>query len=100
VVVGSIPRFVVKILGATRLSTLAKPSSGVQSIIVDEMFYWLMNRALCFQIFDASFLHLLPHRFGVVVRTKHEGWKHIKVDQNRQIEVLFESSFLVYLKLA
>jgi hypothetical protein len=31
---------------------------------------------------------------------KHTGWKHIKVDQNRQIKVFFESPFLMYLKLA
>jgi hypothetical protein len=73
VVVGSIPRFVVQILGATMFSTLAKPSSGVQLIIVDKMFYWLMNRALCLQFCDASSSHLLPHQFGVVVRIEHEG---------------------------
>jgi len=73
VVVGSIPRFVVQIFGVTMFSTLAKPSSGVQSIIVDEMFYWLINRALCFQFCDASSSHLLPHQFDVVVRIEHEG---------------------------
>jgi hypothetical protein len=100
VVVGSIPRFVAQILGATTFSTLAKPSSGVQLITVDEMFYWLMNRALCLQFCDASSSHLLPHQFSVVVKTQHEGWKHIKVDQNQQIKVPFESPFLMYLKLA
>jgi hypothetical protein len=73
VVVGSIPRFVARILGVTRLSTLAKPLGGIGSIIVDKMFYWLLNRALCFQFCDASSSHLLPHEFSVVIRTKREG---------------------------
>jgi len=73
VVVGSIPRSITWILGATRLLTLAKPLGGVQSIIIDEMFYLLMNRASCLQFCDVSSLHLLPHQFGVVVTTKHEG---------------------------
>ncbi len=72
-VVGSIPRSITQILGATRLLTLAKPLGGVQLIIIDEMLYWLMNRALWFQFCDVSSLHLLPHQFGVVVNTKHEG---------------------------
>jgi hypothetical protein len=73
VVVGSIPRSVAEILSVNRLSTLAKPLGGVRSIIVDEMFYWLLDRALCFQFCDVSSSHLLPHEFGVVIRTKREG---------------------------
>ncbi len=60
-VVSSIPRSIAEILDAIRFSTLAKPSSGIQSIVVGKMFYWLLNRASCFQFCDVSSLHLLSH---------------------------------------
>jgi hypothetical protein len=47
VIVGHISRSIAKALGVTRLLTLAKPSSGIQPIVIGEVFYQLVNRTLC-----------------------------------------------------
>lgn len=52
---------VARIFGDARLLALAKPSSDIQPIIVDEMFYWLISKALCLQFHDMLFFHLLLH---------------------------------------
>jgi len=59
---------VVCIFGDTRLLALAKPSSGIQPIIMDEVFYLLISRALCLQFHDMFFFHLLLHQFSVVIK--------------------------------
>jgi ABC-type branched-subunit amino acid transport system ATPase component len=53
--------FVARIFGDARLLALAKPSNGIQPIIVDEVFYWLISRALCLQFHNMFFFHLLLH---------------------------------------
>jgi hypothetical protein len=53
--------FVAQVLGVSRLLALVKPSSGIHPIVVEELFYWLVSRALCLQFHDAFAFHLQPY---------------------------------------
>jgi hypothetical protein len=58
----------IRVLGTSRFLVLAKPSSGIHPIVVEEVFYRLMSRVLCLQFCDAFAFHLSPYQFGVVVK--------------------------------
>ncbi len=47
---------------------LAKPSRGIQPIVVGEILYQLVNKALCLQFQDMFTTHFSTYQFGVVVR--------------------------------
>jgi len=47
VIVRRISKSIAKALGATKLLTLAKPSSGIQPIAIGKVFYQLVNRTFC-----------------------------------------------------
>jgi hypothetical protein len=52
---------IVHILGATKLLTLAKPSSGIKPIAMGEVLYQLVSRVLCFQLWYVFFYQMLFH---------------------------------------
>jgi hypothetical protein len=56
------------IFGVTKLLALAKLSNGIQPIVMGEMFYQLMNTALCLQFHNTLFFHLSLHQFGMGTR--------------------------------
>jgi hypothetical protein len=55
---GCFPRFIAHILAAIRLLALTKLSDDIKLIVVDEVFYWLINKTLYFQFQYAFFFHL------------------------------------------
>jgi hypothetical protein len=59
---------IARVLRAIRLLVLAKPLSGIKLIAMDEVLCELVNKALCFQLWDAFFFHLLLYQFGVAIR--------------------------------
>jgi hypothetical protein len=76
VVMSHIPMPIVQVFCATKLLVLAKPFGGIQLIVVGEVLYWLVNRALFLQFHDAFFIHLLFHQFGVAIRGRCEAVVH------------------------
>jgi hypothetical protein len=72
VAMGRIPRFVVQVLGVSRLLSLVKPFSGIHPIVVEKVFYWLVSKDLCLQFHDVFAFHLSPYQFGVVVKSDCE----------------------------
>jgi len=81
--IGYILRYVVWILGVTRLFNFGHTlkwcsidSGGIQLIAINETFYQLMNKALCLQFHDAFFSHLLPQQFSVIIRGRCEVVVH------------------------
>ncbi len=68
VVIGNILGPIAQVFGVARLLALAKPSGSIQLIIVGEILYWLVSRALSLQFCDTFFTHLSLHQFGVVVK--------------------------------
>ncbi len=59
VIVRCIFKSITEALGTTRLLALTKPSSGIQPIVVGEVFYRLVNKFFFFQFHDAFSIHLL-----------------------------------------
>jgi hypothetical protein len=68
VVASSIQRSIIRVLCVIRLLALIKPYRSIQSIVVHEVIYWLVNRALCLYFCDVFFIHLSPHQFGVAIK--------------------------------
>jgi hypothetical protein len=52
---------IVCVLDVARLSALCKLSNGIRLIIVGEVFYQFVKKALCFQLYDSFFFHLSFH---------------------------------------
>jgi hypothetical protein len=73
---GHFPRPITHILGAIKLLSLAKLSSGIKLIVVVEAFYQLVSITLCFQLQDAFSFHLSFHQFCVVIKDGHEVMVH------------------------
>jgi hypothetical protein len=61
VIARNIPKSITKALGVAKLLALAKPSSGIQPIIINKVLCWLVNMTLCFQFCNAFLAHLSPH---------------------------------------
>ncbi len=76
VAVSYIPRLVARVLGENKLLALTKAFGGIHPIVVREVFYQLMNIALCLQFHDVFVFHLSPYQFGVVVRGGCETMVH------------------------
>jgi hypothetical protein len=68
---------IVHVLGAIRLLVLAKSSGGIKLIAVAEVLCQLVNKVLCFQLWDVFSFHLSFHQFGVVIKGRCEVVVHI-----------------------
>jgi hypothetical protein len=49
---GRFPRPIACVLGVVRLLVLSKPSNGIKPIAMGKVFYQLVNKTLCFQLFS------------------------------------------------
>jgi hypothetical protein len=58
-------KLVALVLGVNKLLAMAKDIGGLRSIIVSEVFFWIINYSIILQLQGPLQEHLSPHQFGV-----------------------------------
>jgi len=61
-------QYMARIFGVAKILALAKLSNGTWPIVMGEVHYWLVNKALCLQFHNIFSFHLSLHQFGMAIK--------------------------------